>query len=57
MMVKSGLELILKFTEPLQIPAKLPGQFNHSGQMFLQWAAATLKVPSKLKKKKDLDHF
>ena len=40
MMVKSGLEFTLKFTE---IPAKLPGQFGHSGQIFLHWAAATLK--------------
>ena len=43
MMVKSGLEFILKLTEPLQIPAKLPGQFSHCGQIFLHWAAATLK--------------
>ena len=43
MMVKSGLEFILKLTKPLQIPAKLPGQFGHSGQIFLHWAAATLK--------------
>ena len=28
---------------PSEIPAKLPGQFGHSGQIFLQWAAATLK--------------
>ena len=26
-----------------QRPAKLPGQFGHSGQIFLHWAAATLK--------------
>ena len=28
---------------PSEIPAKLPGQFSHSGQIFLHWAAATLK--------------
>jgi hypothetical protein len=44
MMVKSGLEFILKFTEPLQrYLLKLPGQFGHSGQIFVHWAAAPLK--------------
>ena len=28
---------------PSEIPAKLPGQFGHPGQIFLHWAAATLK--------------
>ena len=28
---------------PSEIPANLPGQFSLSGQIFLQWAAATLK--------------
>ena len=28
---------------PSEIPAKLPGQFGHSGQIILHWAAATLK--------------
>ena len=28
---------------PSEIPARLPGQFGHSGQIFLHWAAATLK--------------
>ena len=28
---------------PSVIPAKLPGQFGHSGQIFWHWAAATLK--------------
>ena len=28
---------------PSEIPAKLPGQFSLSGQIFLHWAAATLK--------------
>ena len=28
---------------PSKIPANLPGQFSHYGQIFLHWAAATLK--------------
>ena len=28
---------------PSDIPATLPGQFSLSGQIFLHWAAATLK--------------
>ena len=28
---------------PSEIPAKLPVQLGHSGQIFLLWAAATLK--------------
>jgi hypothetical protein len=28
---------------PSEIPAKPPGQFSLSGQIFLHWAAATLK--------------
>jgi hypothetical protein len=46
MMVKSGQEK--KYFEipmwPSQIPANLPGQFSLSGQIFLHWAAATLKA-------------
>ena len=45
MMVKSGLEK--KYFEiqrwPSELPAKLPGQFSLSRQLFLHWAAATLK--------------
>ena len=45
MMVKSGLEK--KYFEipraPSEIPANQPGQFSPSGQIFLHWAAATLK--------------
>ena len=45
MMVKSGLDFfyfeILRV--PSEIAANLPGQFTHSGQMFLHWAAAFLK--------------
>ena len=28
---------------PSEIPANLPGQFSLPGQIFLHWAAATLK--------------
>ena len=28
---------------PSEIPASLPGQFSLSGQICMQWAAATLK--------------
>ena len=28
---------------PSEIPANLPGQFSPTGQIFLHWAAATLK--------------
>jgi hypothetical protein len=45
MIVKSGLEFfILKFLlAHSEIPANLPGQFSLSGQIFLHWAAETLK--------------
>ena len=36
---------------PSEIPVKLPGQFGHSGQMFLHWAAATLKGLGKFQDK------
>ena len=44
-MVKSGLEFFYFeiHQAPSEIPANLPGQFSHSGQIFLNWAAATLK--------------
>ena len=37
---------------PSEIPAKLPGQFGHSGQIFLHWAAATLKGLGEFQNKK-----
>ena len=44
MMVKSGLEFYFQILlSPSEIPANLPGQFSHSGQIFLHWAAAVLK--------------
>ena len=59
MMVKSGLvffyfEILLA---PSELPANLPGQFSLSGQLFLHWAAATLKGLVEFQNKKDLDHF
>ena len=45
MMVKSGLdflnfEILLALSE---LPASLPSQFSLPGQIFLHWAAASLK--------------
>ena len=47
-MVKSGLEFTYFeiHRAPLEIPAKLQGQFGHSGQIFFHWRAATLKARS-----------
>jgi hypothetical protein len=43
-MVKKGLDFfyfeILR--APSEVPANLPGQFSHSGQICLHWAAATI---------------
>ena len=36
---------------PTEIPAKLPGQFSHFGQIFLYWSAATLKELGEFQKK------
>ena len=45
MTVKSGLDFLNIQIEkaPSEILANLPGQFSLSGQIFLHWAAATLK--------------
>ena len=46
MMVTSDLDFFFYFEillAPSEIPANLPGQFSLSGQIFLHWAAATLK--------------
>ena len=55
-MVKNGLEFILKFTKPLQ-RYLLPGQLGHSGQIFLNWAAATLKGLGEFQNKKSRPLF
>ena len=44
MMVKSGLVFYFEnILAPSELPANLPGQLGISGQIFLHWAAATLK--------------
>ena len=44
MTVKSGLEKKIEIPRaPSEIPANLPDQLSLSGQIFLHWAAATLK--------------
>ena len=44
MMMKNGLDSFFEIQRaPSEIPANLPGQFSPSGQIFLHWAAATLK--------------
>ena len=40
---------------PSEIPANLPGQFCLSWQIFLHWAAATLKGLGEFQNKKILD--
>ena len=42
---------------PSEIPAMLPGQFGYSGQIFLHWAAATLKALGEFQKKKSIPLF
>jgi hypothetical protein len=59
MMVKSGLvffyfEILLA---PSELPDNMPGQFSLSGQLFLHWAAATLKGLVEFQNEKKLDHF
>ena len=59
MMVKSGLDFFYFeiLLAPSEIPTNLPGQFSLSGQIFLHWAAATLKELAKFQNKKILDQF
>ena len=42
---------------PSEIPSKLPGQFGLSGQIFLHWAAATLKGLLQFQNQKMLTTF
>jgi hypothetical protein len=56
MTVKSGLKKIIP-RAPSEIPANQPGQFGLSGQIFLHWAAATLKGHIEFQNKNFLDHF
>ena len=50
MMMKSGILKIHR--APSEIPANLPGQFSLPGQIFLHWAAATLKGLGEFQNKK-----
>ena len=51
MMVKSGLVFYFEILlAPSEIPANLTSQFSRSGQIFLHWAAATLKGPAEFQK-------
>ena len=42
---------------PSEIPAELPGQFGHSRQIFLHWAAATPKGLGEFQNKKSRPLF
>ena len=55
-MLKSGMEFILKFTEPLQ-RSLLNRQFGHFGQLLLHWTAATLKRLGEFQNKKSRPLF
>ena len=58
MMVKSGLVFYFEILlAPSELLTNLPGQFSLSGQLFLYWAAATLKRLVEIQKEKKLDHF
>ena len=54
MMMKSGLDFFYFEIQraPSEIPANLPGQFSLSGQIFLHWAAATMKRLGEFQNKK-----
>ena len=57
MMMKSVLVFYFEILlAPSELPANLPGQFRLGGQLFLHWAAATLKGLVEFQNKK-LDHF
>ena len=49
--IKLGLEASSGWLSG-EIPANLPGQFSLSGQIFLHWAAATLKGLGEFQNKK-----
>ena len=52
MMVKSGLDFFLKFNWPLQLPAKMPSQFNLSGQIFFALDSSKSEGASRISKQK-----
>ena len=52
-MMKNGLDFFFEIHQaPSEIPANLPGQFSLSGQIFLHWAAVTLKGLGEFQNKK-----
>ena len=58
MMVKKWSRIYFEILRaPSEIPGKLPGQFGHSGQIFMQWAAATLKGLGEFQNKKSRPLF
>ena len=61
MMVKSCLFFFFFYFDillaPSELPANLPGQFSLSGQLFLHWAAATLKGLVEFQNKKTRPFF
>ena len=58
-MVKSGVNFFYFEIQlaPSEIPANLPGQLSLSGQIFLHWAAATLKGLGEFQNKKNQTTF
>ena len=49
----NGLKIFFEIQQtPSEIAGKLSGQFSHSGQTFLHWAAATLKGLPEFENKK-----
>ena len=58
MMVKSGIVFYFEILlAPSELPANLQGQFSVSGQLFLHWAAATLKGLVEFQNKKSYTTF
>jgi hypothetical protein len=53
MMMKNSLDSFFEIKRaPSEILANLPGQFSLSGQIFLHWAAVTLKGFGEFQNKK-----
>ena len=54
MMMKNGLEFFFEIHRALsEVPANLLGQFSLSRQIFLHWAAVTLKGLCEFQNKQD----
>ena len=53
LMIKNSLDFFFEIHQaPSEIAANLQGQFSPSGQIFLHWAAATLKGLGEFQNKK-----